>query len=176
VPLNSGPSDDEQRSARALVAEVVLRMIDWMGEHKTTWESASGAWDMLYTLLPLETKLCVFSRVKAILVKHLDGRLMKIEVCPCGYTVYHNCTSAEFGGRAYQNAHRTQCPRKQCGLSRYLPGTRQARKVGAQLQPCLHGSYRVVAVATAFSTVPTVLHTFTGDVLPGNTRVAKGHV
>jgi hypothetical protein len=104
------------------VAEVALRMLDWMGDHKCTWESASGAWDMLKTLLPFETKWCVFSRVKALLVKHLDGRLKIVHLCPCGYTVYFNPVSAQFAGAEYKNAHRTQCPRPQCGLSRYVPG------------------------------------------------------
>ena len=66
-------------------------MIDWMGEHKSTWESADGVWQMLRTFLPVETALCVFSRVKKILVQHLNGRLRKIDVCPCAYTVYTDC-------------------------------------------------------------------------------------
>ena len=114
--------NEDERAARATVAEVALRMLDWMGEHKSTWESASGAWDMLKTLLPLETSLCVFSRVKALLVAHLDGRLKIIDVCPCGFTVYHNPISRDLAGADYKNAHQTQCPRPQCGMSRYLPG------------------------------------------------------
>ena len=111
VPLQVEVGDEDERASRATVAEVALRMLDWMGEHKSTWESASAAWDMLKSLLPVETKWCVFSRVKAVLVAHLDKRLKLIDVCPCGYTVYFDPTSAEFAGREYKNAHRTQCPR-----------------------------------------------------------------
>ena len=90
--------------------------------HKSTWESSDGVWTMLESLVPKDTALCVFARVKSILVAHLNGRLKKIDVCPCGYTVYTNCTSAAFGDQRYKNAHRTFCPRPQCGLSRKLPG------------------------------------------------------
>ena len=122
IPFGPDGSSEEERSARITVAEVVLRMLDWMGEHKSTWESADGVWQMLRTFLPVETALCVFSRVKKILVAHLDGRLRKIEVCPCGFTVYANLQSEAFSDHKYQNAHRTQCPRPQCGLSRCVPG------------------------------------------------------
>jgi hypothetical protein len=122
LPFGPDESSEEERAARITVAEVVLRMLDWMGDHKCTWESADGAWAMLKTLLPVETKLCVFNRVKAVLVAHLNGRMRRIEVCPCGYTVYTDCHSAEFADNKYQNAHRTRCPRPQCGLSRCVPG------------------------------------------------------
>jgi hypothetical protein len=122
IPFGPDGSSEEERAARITVAEVSLRMLDWMGEHKSTWESADGVWQMLRTFLPVETVLCVFSRVKRILVSHLNGRLRKIDVCPCAYTVYTDCQSEAFSDHMYQNAHRTQCPRPQCGLSRCVPG------------------------------------------------------
>ena len=124
-------SSEAEKADRATVAEIALRMLDWMGDHKTTWDSSEGAWEMLRSLLPQKSAMCPFSRVKAILVAHLDGRLRKIDVCPCGYTVYMNCTSTAFLHRKYMNAHRTCCPRPQCGLSRTVPGIRpaKARKV-----------------------------------------------
>jgi hypothetical protein len=144
---DAGADGEEERAARATVTEVALRMLDWMGDHKSTWASSSGVWDMLRTLLPHETKWRVFSRVKALLVAHLDGRLKRIDVCPCGFTVYHNCTSTEFGGLEYKNAHRTRCPRRQCQLSRYLPGINPptSRKVSA-IHICV--AFRLVAVVT----------------------------
>ena len=131
IPLLPDGATEAEQAARLTVAEVALRMLDWMGDHKSTWTQAEGCWDMLKTMLPVETELCVFSRVKAILVAHLDGRLKKVEVCPCGYTVYCNTKSAAFASHKYKNAHRTCCPRIQCGLSRTLPGIvpRQPRKV-----------------------------------------------
>ena len=139
VPMAGDDTSDAEKAARATVAEVALRMLDWMGDHKTTWSSAEGAWDMLRSLLPEKSPMCVFSRVKAILVSHLEGRLRKIDVCPCGYTVYMNCTSATFRARRYQNAHRTCCPREQCGLSRHVPGIVPAapRKVRPLLARCV---------------------------------------
>ena len=86
-------------------------MIDWIGDHKTTWACTEDAWVMTRSLLPADAGLGVFSRIKVILVSHLDNRLRKIDVCPCGYTVYMNCNSAQFSGRRYQNAHRQSCPR-----------------------------------------------------------------
>ena len=88
-----GDDDDveENKRVNATVTEVALRMLDWMGTNKTTWTSADSAWEMLKSLLPEDTALCAFSRVKAFLVAHLDGRLRKIEICPCNYTVYMNC-------------------------------------------------------------------------------------
>jgi hypothetical protein len=126
-----GREMEDELWQRATVAEVALRMIDWMGDHKSTWASAEGIWTMLKSMLPVDAPLCVFSRVKAILVSHLDNRLRVIPVCPCGYTVYMNCTSKEFSGPMYQNAHRTRCPRPLCGLSKHLPGIvpAKARKV-----------------------------------------------
>jgi hypothetical protein len=76
---------------------------------------------MLGTELPVGSRMCVFSRVKAVLVAHLDGRLQIIHVCPCGYTVYFNCTSDAFASNKYRNERRTKCPRRKCGLTRYLP-------------------------------------------------------
>jgi hypothetical protein len=134
VPIPNGRDDvSEERKAQATVAEVVMVMLDWMGSHKSTWESANGVWTMLETLVPQDAALCVFARVKSILVAHLNGRLKKIDVCPCGYTVYINCTSAAFGSHRYKNAHRTCCPRPQCGLSRKVPGITppMSRKVRA---------------------------------------------
>jgi hypothetical protein len=114
--------EDDDMQARVLVAEVALRMLDWMGEHKSTWESAGDVWEMLTSILPKDSPLCVWSRVKNVLVQHLNGRMRTIELCPCGYTAYMNCTSDAFSAAKYQNAHRTQCPRPGCGLSRHLPG------------------------------------------------------
>jgi hypothetical protein len=123
IPISNGRGDESaERHAQATVAEVVLVMLDWMGSHKSTWESARGVWEMLETLVPKDTALGVFDRVKSVLVAHLNGRLKKIDVCPCGYTVYTDCTSAAFGSQRYKNAHRTRCPRPQCYLTRKLPG------------------------------------------------------
>ena len=128
---NGGQHMEDELWQRATVAEVAMRMIDWMGQNKSTWSSAEGIWQMLKSMLPVDAPLCVFSRVKAILVSHLDKRLRLIEVCPCGYTVYMDCTSSAFSGSRYKNAHRTQCPRATCRLTRYLPGIvpAKARKV-----------------------------------------------
>ena len=149
IPFGPDGSSEEERAARITVAEVVLRMLDWMGEHKSTWESADGAWQMLKTFLPVETDLCVFSRVKSILVAHLNGRLRKIDVCPCGYTVYTDLHSAAFSDHKYQNAHRTCCPREGCGLSRCVPGVSPpvARKVTS---PTAHSYNRKSTVTTLF--------------------------
>jgi hypothetical protein len=46
VPLGPDGSSEEERAARITVAEVVLRMLDWMGEHKSTWASADGVWQI----------------------------------------------------------------------------------------------------------------------------------
>jgi hypothetical protein len=129
VPVQPDGSTEAEQEERATVAEVALRMLDWMGDHKTTWASAAGAWDMLNSLLPKATRLCAFSRVRAILVAHLDGRLRKIDICPCGYCAYMDCTSPAFSNNKYRNAHRTICPR--CDLSRYVPDylPLKARKV-----------------------------------------------
>ena len=51
VPLGEGEQDDEHE-ARVTIAEVALRMLDWMGEHKSTWESAADVWEMLTSILP----------------------------------------------------------------------------------------------------------------------------
>jgi hypothetical protein len=134
VPLEDGQDDeDAERRDRASVAELVLVMLDWMGDHKSTWTSAAGVWTMLETLVPKKTGICVFSRVKKVLVAHLNGRLQTVDVCPCGYTVYTDCTSAAFSAHEYQNSHRTFCPRPTCGLSRKLPGIQPpvSRKVTA---------------------------------------------
>ena len=148
IPFGPDGSSEEERSARITVAEVALRMLDWMGEHKSTWESADGVWQMLRTFLPVETTLCVFSLVKSVLVSHLNGRLRKIDVCPCGYTVYTDLHSEEFSDNKYQNAHRTQCPREMCGLSRCVPGVSPpvARKV---ILPTTHRFNRCYTALTA---------------------------
>jgi hypothetical protein len=164
LPVLPDGASEEERAARLTVAEVALRMLDWMGDHKSTWEQANGCWDMLKTMLPIETELCVFSRVKAILVAHLDSRLKRIEVCPCGYTVYINCTSTAFANNKYRNAHRTQCPRRQCRLSRYLPGIMPpvARKV--RVIKCVDGYSRV-------SRLPSYVSI--GNVLLGDYRLVQ---
>jgi len=150
---------DADAADRSTVAEVVLVMLDWMGDHKSTWSSSEGVWEMLKSVLPKDCKLCVFSRVKAILVAHLDGRLVIHDVCPCGYTVYMDCTSRAFGSNKYKNSHRTACPRPKCGLSRHLPGTTVARKVP-----------RAPAVCTVFT------HTVITDILTGDVLSRRGGV
>jgi hypothetical protein len=129
IDVEASDGLEEDQADRSTVAEVAVVMLDWMGDHKSTWSSAEGVWEMLRSVLPKDCKLCVFSKVKAILVAHLDGRLKIRDVCPCGYTVYMDCTSAAFGSNKYKNSHRTACPRPQCRLSRHLPGTMVARKV-----------------------------------------------
>ncbi len=99
--------DEDELLNRATVTEITVRMLDWMGEHKTTWVSAEGAWEMMRSILPENTALCAFSRVKAILVAHLDGRLLKIDICPCNYTVYMNCSSAAYQCRKTIDSVRT---------------------------------------------------------------------
>ena len=81
---NSGPNTS---CPQASVAELVLRVLDWMGDHKSTWESAKSVWELLRSVMPPDAGLTVFKRVKAVLVAHLDGRLRIVHVCPCEYTV-----------------------------------------------------------------------------------------
>jgi len=131
IDLNPASSQEEEEADNVTVAGTIVIMLDWMGDHKSTWASAEAVWSMLGSTIPSGARLCVFSRVKAILVAHLDGRLTILDVCPCGYTVFTNCTSGAFSSTKFRNAHRTACPRPTCRLSRYLPGVfpRVARKI-----------------------------------------------
>ena len=131
IDLNPASSHEEQEADNVTVAGATVVMLDWMGDHKSTWDSADAVWTMLGSVIAKGSRLCVFSRVKAILAAHLDGRLTILEVCPCAYTVYTDCTARAFSNPKYRNAHRSACPRPQCRLSRYLPGVfpRAPRKI-----------------------------------------------
>ena len=72
-------------------AEVVLRMLDWMGVSKNTWTSAEGVWDMLRELVPDAKDYPVFSRVKKILVDYMHDRVDVIPICVNNCMAFYDC-------------------------------------------------------------------------------------
>ncbi len=114
--------DEDERAARATVAEVPQLALICVSTAHYAYCSGGLAHAGLIGRAQEHLGKCVFSRVKTLLVAHLDGRQKIIDVCPCGFTVYHNPISRDLAGADYKNAHQTQCPRPQCGMSRYLPG------------------------------------------------------
>ena len=42
MPALPDDATEAEQAARLTVAEVALRMLDWMGDHKSTWEQTNG--------------------------------------------------------------------------------------------------------------------------------------
>jgi len=100
------------------VAEVVLRMLDWMGVSKNTWTSAEGVWDMLRELVPDAADYPVFSHVKKILVDYMNDRVDVIPICVNNCMAFYDCKSAGYSGAEWQTANDDFCCH--CGEDRWL--------------------------------------------------------
>jgi hypothetical protein len=100
------------------VAEVVLRMLDWMGVSKNTWNSAEGVWSMLTELVPDPADYPVFSRVKKILVDYMNGRVQVIPICVNNCMAFYDCKSSGYSGPEWQTADDDFC--RHCGEDRWL--------------------------------------------------------
>jgi hypothetical protein len=99
-------------------AEVVLRMLDWMGVSKNTWTSAEGVWDMLRELVPDAKDYPVFSRVKKILVDYMHDRVDVIPICVNNCMAFYDCKSAGYAGPEWQTANDDCC--RHCGEDRWM--------------------------------------------------------
>ena len=66
----ANPVEDLSDQHSAMVIEVLLRMLDWMGVNRNTWSSAKGVWDMLESLVPDPEDYPVFSAVKDVLIEY----------------------------------------------------------------------------------------------------------
>jgi hypothetical protein len=101
-----------------MVIEVLLRMLDWMGVHKNTWCSAEGVWDMLRTQVPDPEDFPVFSAVKAVLVKFMQGRVELVPICVNNCMAFYNCKSAGYSAPEWQTGDDDFCCH--CGEDRWV--------------------------------------------------------
>ena len=108
-----------------MVIEVLLRMLDWMGVHKNTWNSAEGVWEMLQTLVPDPADYPVFSAVKAVLVEYMQGRVELVPICVNNCMAFYNCKSAGYSDPQWQTADDDFC--SHCGEDRWMREDRYAR-------------------------------------------------
>ena len=99
-------------------AEVVLRMLDWMGVSKNTWVSAEGVWDMLRELVPDAADYPVLSHVKKILVEYMHDRVDVIPICVNNCMAFYNCKSDGYTGAEWQTANDDFC--RHWGEDRWL--------------------------------------------------------
>jgi hypothetical protein len=149
------------------MSEVLAVMFAWMGRHKATDASAEDCWGMLGMLLPKDNMLPAFSYAKNILEKYLAATIQIIDVCPCDEFAYMDLQSTPL--KYYQNAHRTRCPRRGCGLSRHV---RVKTRHGARLLPRKAMYYLPLKnfLCDVFrdTTLPGNLHHDAGEQPPGD--------
>jgi hypothetical protein len=107
------------------VVEVLLRMLDWMGVHKNTWSSAAGVWDMLRTQIPDPDDYPVFSAVKAVLVKYMDGRVELVPICVRNCMAFYSCKSPGYSDPEWQTGDDDFC--SLCGEDRWLREDRHGK-------------------------------------------------
>jgi hypothetical protein len=155
------------------MAEVLGIMFAWMGRHKATDAASKDCWGMLAMLLPPDHDLPGFTYAKRILEKHLDGTMETIEMCSCDQIAYIDCTSGPL--RGYKHAHRSRCPARGCGLSRYIwVNTSNGRKqLPRKLMYYMPAKHFLQDVFRKAALAPDLRHD-SGNHPSGSTRYSQG--
>ena len=100
--------------------ELIMLQLDWMCMHKATQTATQHMWSILKLCFPEKDnhRTTTYAKIMAFVKKHRLETMEKVEMCPCGATIYRDSSNALLQ-KLYPHcgAHRTRC--QKCGKSRY---------------------------------------------------------
>ena len=127
-------SDKSESHNFPTLGAVIVHVLAWMTENKSTYASAEGVWQMIRSILGIvdgeeSDNMGSFHVLTAIATNYFKNACEVLDVCVNSCILYYNCKSEKLA--SYRHAHRSSCP--ECGETRLTDKGKPRKQVSTYI-------------------------------------------